>query len=100
MPALIPKLDELKSSFPKLEIEQQDSANLFIVYLPNRYRLLVSYDTVIGVSVNYSEWYITTERFSITTSTQVNKFRKGRDVLDLTENKFKTTVLKAIGDSK
>jgi hypothetical protein len=54
-------------------IKQIDSKQLFIVDTSYLGRLLVSYKTTIGIFHN-SVWFITTQKFSPTTSKQTSQF--------------------------
>lgn len=54
-------------------IKQIDSKQLFIVDLPDKGRVLVSYKTIVGRFTG-NEWLLTTERYSVTTSKQLNQF--------------------------
>ncbi len=54
-------------------VRQVNSKQLFIVDTSYLGRLLVSYKTTIGVFHN-SIWYLTTEKFSATTSKQTTMF--------------------------
>jgi hypothetical protein len=54
-------------------VKQIASKQLFIVDTSYLGRLLVSYKTTIGIFHN-SIWYITTEKFSVSTSKQTSQF--------------------------
>lgn len=66
---------QLAYNVPANMIKQIKSMQLFIVDTSYLGRLLVSYKTTIGVFHN-SVWYITTEKFSATTSKQATMFSK------------------------
>ena len=57
------------------KIKQFNSCQLFIVDSSSYGRVLVSYRTIIGMFYN-GTWYITTEKYSTTTSKQTNTFIK------------------------
>lgn len=101
----IPKLDELRPAFPNLEIERTGINNLVVVYIPGKIRLLVSYETIVGISVNYSNWRFTEEKFSPTTSRQANKFKTDIDyvkgvVINLVDTDFIAFVLTALNSTE
>jgi hypothetical protein len=50
----------------------QGNKQLFIVDALN-YRILVSYQTIVGIYLNYT-WYITNKKYSVTTERQLNWF--------------------------
>lgn len=54
-------------------IKQIDSKQLFIVDSPDKGRVLISYKTIVGRFTD-NEWLLTTERYSETTSKQLNQF--------------------------
>ena len=56
-------------------VKQVNSMQLFIVDTSYLGRILVSYKTTIGAFHN-SVWYITTEKFSSTTSKQITVFSR------------------------
>ena len=55
------------------KVKQVKSMQLFIVDSPSYGRILVSYRTIIGMFYN-GVWYITTEKYSVTTSKQTSTF--------------------------
>lgn len=57
------------------KIKQFNSCQLFIVDSTSYGCILVSYRTIIGMFYN-STWYITTAKYSVTTSQQSNTFIK------------------------
>lgn len=59
------------------KVKQFNSCQLFIVDTSYLGRILVSYKTTIGVFHN-SIWYITTQKFSATTSKQTTRFKVER----------------------
>lgn len=56
------------------KVHQQGSKQLFIVDTPNE-RVLVSYKTTVGKFID-GQWYITTVKYSPTTSKQITQFIK------------------------
>ena len=58
-------------------VSQCDNMQLFIVKRPAD-TVLVSYYTIVGVLKN-GTWYLTTQRYSRTTSKQLIRFSRGRD---------------------
>ena len=54
------------------KVKQLDSKQLFIVDLPTG-RVLVSYKTIVGAFTD-NIWYLTRERYSVTTSRQLSWF--------------------------
>ena len=64
---------ELSYNVPANMIKQIASKQLFIVDTSYLGRLLVSYRTTIGVFHN-GVWYITTKKYSTTTSKQTSQF--------------------------
>lgn len=64
---------QLDYNVPANMVRQVKSMQLFIVDTSYLGRILVSYKTTIGVFHN-SIWYITTEKFSPTTSKQTTMF--------------------------
>lgn len=64
---------QLAYNVPANMVKQVKSRQLFIVDTSYLGRLLVSYKTTIGIFHN-SIWYITTEKFSPTTSKQTSQF--------------------------
>lgn len=71
------------------KIKQVNTMQLFIVDTSYLGRLLVSYKTAIGIFHNLT-WYITTEKFSTTTSKQVTIFSRSTpfDVIRLDPDTF------------
>lgn len=61
-------------------VTQIDSKHLFIVELSNGKTALVSYYTIVGYYV-FGTWYITSKKYSATTSRQLSKFASGRTVI-------------------
>lgn len=57
------------------KVKQFNSCQLFIVDSSRYGRILVSYQTIIGMFYN-GIWYITAEKYSVTTSKQANTFIK------------------------
>ena len=56
------------------DIQQIDNKQLFTATVNNR-RILISYYTIVGIyDFTNSEWLITTEKYSITTSKQLTQF--------------------------
>lgn len=55
------------------KVKQFNSCQLFIVDSYQYGRVLVSYTTIIGLFKD-SKWYITSERYSVTTSRQTSVF--------------------------
>ena len=66
---------QLAYNVPANMVKQVNSKQLFIVDTSYLGRLLVSYKTTIGLFHN-SVWYITTKKFSATTSKQTTQFIK------------------------
>lgn len=66
---------QLAYNVPANMVKQVKSMQLFIVDTSYLGRILVSYKTPIGVFHN-STWYLTTQKFSATTSKQTNIFAK------------------------
>ena len=67
-------LTDIKKMYPKEEVDQFQSMQLFIVYTDN-YSLLLSYTTIVGFRLYKDDlWLITTKKYSPTTSKQLNKF--------------------------
>lgn len=64
---------QLAYNVPANMVKQVKSKQLFIVDTSYLGRILVSYKTTIGIFHN-SIWYITTEKFSPTTSKQTTMF--------------------------
>ena len=64
---------------PLSAVKQVGAKQLFIIYIPDGgYRLiLVSYKTIIGYH-DSDGWYITTKKYSHTTSRQITAFSRGR----------------------
>ena len=60
-------------------VSQCDNMQLFVVKR-ERDTVLVSYYTIVGVLKN-DTWYITTERYSVTTPKQLTRFSRGRDCI-------------------
>jgi len=65
---------QIKELYPDaVDIKQYGAKQLFRVMYPN-YKLLLSYTTVIGVKDNGELWRFTQEKFSTTTTRQMNYF--------------------------
>ena len=65
-------LTDIKKLYPNDKVTQVRSIQLFVVHKGNP--LLVSYRTVIGVRIG-DTWYITTKKYSVSTSRQITEFR-------------------------
>lgn len=74
---------------PRANVKQVNTMQLFIVDTSYLGRLLVSYKTTIGIFHNLT-WYVTTEKFSTTTSKQVTIFSRSTpfDVVRLDADTF------------
>ena len=66
---------ELQQRFPSAAIEQLGSKQMAIVAQPDGTTNLVSYETVVGCKQNGC-WYLTTKKYSITTSKQLTQFAR------------------------
>ena len=64
-------ITDIKKLYPNDRVTQVESMQLFIVHKDNP--LLISYRTVIGVRIG-DTWYITTTKYSLTTSRQITAF--------------------------
>ena len=62
---------------PLDSVKQCDSMQLFIVKRSFG-TVLVSYYTTVGI-LKDGTWYLTTQRYSVTTSKQLTRFSRGRD---------------------
>lgn len=65
----------LKFNVRRDKVQQFNSCQLFIVDSADYGRVLVSYTTIIGMFHNLT-WYITTQKYSVTTSKQTSTFIK------------------------
>jgi len=77
----------------KDKVKQIDSMQLFLVDSYQCGRILVSYTTIIGV-FDIDKWYITSDRYSSTTTRQTNKFIKSTpfEVERVTEDNLRDMV--------
>jgi len=65
---------QIKELYPDaLDIKQYGAKQLFKITYPN-HKLLLSYKTVIGVKETGELWRFTNEKFSVTTTRQLNYF--------------------------
>jgi len=69
----VTKKDVLRQYPDALNVSQVDSMQLFVITF-SKYELLQSYYTVVGVKTD--KWYLTTEKYSVSTTRQMNKFAK------------------------
>ena len=77
------------------KIKQFNSCQLFIVDTSYG-RILVNYRTIIGIyDVNNCTWYITKEKYSVTTSKQTSQFINSiyNPVVRVEEEEFKKLVI-------
>ena len=77
------------------KVKQVKSMQLFIVDSHRYGRILVSYQTIIGIyDFNNCTWYITKEKFSVTTSKQTTQFINSiyNPVIRVEEEEFKKLV--------
>jgi len=72
-------IKDIKNRFNTLRVEQVASKQLFIVDLVGGGRVLVSYYTIVGIYEGI--WKLTKEKYSRTTTRQLNSFAKGHNVV-------------------
>jgi len=85
---------DVKNKFHNcLSVNQIDRKQLFIVEYAN-YQLLVSYYTIIGVSISDANWQITDEYYSITTTRQRNYFLGEYPGKIIDKNEFADVLMK------
>jgi hypothetical protein len=66
------KLSTIQALHPNAAVTQHGSKQLFTVIYPT-YRLLLSYLTIVGIDLyNGIGWQVTTQRYRVTTTRQVN----------------------------
>lgn len=85
----------IKFNVKRDKIKQFNSCQLFIVDSPMYGRILVSYQTIIGIyDFNNCTWYITKEKFSVSTSKQTSQFINSiyNPVVRVEEEEFKKLV--------
>jgi hypothetical protein len=76
-------LAKIKRNYPTCNCRQVGSMQLFIVegVVNEQYsKLLISYNTIIGKFIN-STWYVTTQRYSLTTTQQISRFARMFNVI-------------------
>ena len=69
-------IKDINRVFSTTRVDQIDSKQLFKVDLVGGDRVLISYYTIVG-RYKDNQWYLTKEKYSRTTTAQVNSFAKG-----------------------
>ena len=68
-------LKDIKNRFPGNKVERIDTRQAFYVYCGTQHMLALSYNTIVGCYC-YGTFYLTTDKYSVTTTKQCNRMAK------------------------